>query len=148
MLSMRSMLSPAEDGFTIMELIVAIAFVGIVIVSLTDLFTGIRQINRAANNYTIAVEVAQQYMEKLRNTPYASIATGTTDVTSAALTAYPSLLAPRSAQTIVSYVDTSGNTQTYDTGIKKVEMDVSYTDRTGTRQVQFATQIAEMGLNR
>jgi len=127
---------------------VAIAFVGIVIVSLTELFFWDPTDHRAANNYTIAVEVGQQYMETYRNTPYSSIATGTTDVTTAALGSYPSLLTPRSATTIVSYVDTSGNTQATDTGIKKVEMDVSYKDRTGTRQVQFTTQIAELGLNR
>jgi type II secretory pathway pseudopilin PulG len=137
-----------ERGFTIMELIVAMAFVGVVIVSLTELFTGLRQINRAANNYTIAVEVGQQYIENFRNTPYNNIPTGTTDVTTAALNNYPSLLTPRSATTIVNYVDTSGNSSATDTGIKKVEMDISYKDRTGTRQVQFATQIAEEGLNR
>ena len=137
-----------ESGFTILELVIAMVFVGIVIVSLTDIFSGIRQINRAANNYTIAVEVAQQYMETFRNTPYANIPTGTTDITTAALTAYPSLLAPRSATTIVTFVDTSGTTQAFDTGIKAVETDVSYKDRTGTRQVQFKTQIAEFGLNR
>jgi prepilin-type N-terminal cleavage/methylation domain-containing protein len=135
-------------GFTIMELLVAMAFMGIVLVSLTELFIGLRQINRAANNYTIAVEVGQKYMETYRNTPYANITVGTTDVTSAALSAYPSLLTPRSATTIVGYVDTSGNAQASDTGIKKVEMDISYKDRTGTRQVQFVTQVAEFGLNR
>ncbi len=131
-----------------MELLVAIAFVGVVLVSLTELFSGIRQINRAANNYTIAVEVSQQYMEKFRNTAYSSIPTGTVDVTAAALTAYPSLLTPRAATTIVSYIDANGVIQNYDTGIKKVEMDVNYQDRTGQRKVQFTTQIAELGLNR
>jgi prepilin-type N-terminal cleavage/methylation domain-containing protein len=137
-----------ERGFTIMELLVAIAFIGVVLVSLTNLFIGLRQINRAANNYMIAVEVAQQYMEKYRNTSYSSITTGTTDVTTAALGAYPSLLSPRTATTTVVFVDTSGVTQGYDTGIKKVDMAISYKDRTGTRQVQFSTQIAELGLNR
>jgi Tfp pilus assembly protein PilV len=137
-----------QQGFTILELLVAAVFMSIVVVSLVELFIGLRQINRAANNYTIAVEVAQQYMEKFRNSPYTSIATGTTDVTTAALAAYPSLLSPRSATTIVTYVDTSGTTQSYDTGIKKVEVDISYKDRTGTKQVQFTTQIATLGLNR
>jgi type II secretory pathway pseudopilin PulG len=146
MASMRALAD--ERGFTIMELIVTMAFVGVVIVSLTELFSGLRQINRTANNYMIAVEVAQQYMETFRNTPYSSIATGTTDVTTAALSSYPSLLSPRSATTIVSYVDTSGATRAYDTGIKKAEMDISYKDRTGTKQVQFVTQVSEQGLNR
>jgi prepilin-type N-terminal cleavage/methylation domain-containing protein len=142
------MLKSDQRGFTIMELVVAMAFMGIVIVSLTELFSGIRQINRAANNYTVAVQVAHQYIEKFRNTAYGSITTGTTDVTAAALSAYPNLLTPRSATTTVGWVDSSGVTQTFETGIKKVDVAISYKDRTGTKQVQFETIIANKGLNR
>jgi prepilin-type N-terminal cleavage/methylation domain-containing protein len=142
------MLRQYQRGFTLIELVVTMAYMGIVIVSVSQLFISLRQTNREADNYTIAVEVAQKYIETYRNTAYSSIPTGTTDVTSAALTSYPSLLTPRSATTIVNYVDTNGNTQATDTGIKQVEIDISYKDRTGTRQVQFTTQVAEQGLNR
>src|SRR5262245_47404131 len=91
-----------ERGFTLMELVVTAAFMGIVIVAIANLFIGLRQINRSANNYMIAVEAAQQQLETFRNTPYSSIATGTTDITTSALSAYPSLLTPRSASTTVS----------------------------------------------
>jgi type II secretory pathway pseudopilin PulG len=137
-----------ERGFTIMELVVAIAFIGIVLVSLTELFIGIRQINRAANNYTIAVQAAQQLMEKYRNTAYGDIAIGTTDVTTSALGPYPSLLSPRSATTTVAYVTNTGGTATIDVGYKKVNVAISYKDRTGTRNVQFTTIIGTRGLNR
>jgi type II secretory pathway pseudopilin PulG len=150
---MVDMQRPNERGFTIMELLVAIAFLGVVIVSLMNLFTGIRQINRAANNYTIAVQVAQQLLEKYRNTAYGSITipsgnTVTTDMTTASLGAYPSLLAPRSDTTTVTYVNSSNTTVAADIGFKRVDVGVSYTDRTGVRQVQFSTIIANRGLNR
>ena len=137
-----------ERGFTIMELIVAMVFLGIVLVSLSNLFIFIRQINRAANNYTVATQVAQQLTEQYRNTPYANIAVGTTDVTTTALSAYPSLLSPRSATTTVSYITTSGAASGTDVGLKKAEVSVSYTDRTGVKSVQFSTWISNMGLNR
>jgi Tfp pilus assembly protein PilV len=131
-----------QRGFTIMELVVAVAFVGVVIVSLTNLFTALRQINRAANNYTIATQVAQQLIETYRNTPYGNISTGTTDVTTSALGAYPSLLAPRSATVVIA--DVAGtNSQ-----VRQVDVNISYKDRTGTKQVQMSTQIATKGLNR
>jgi type II secretory pathway pseudopilin PulG len=129
-----------EGGFTLMELVVTAAFMGIVIVSVSGLFIGLRQINNAANNYTIASQVAQQLIEKNRNTPYSAITVGTTDVTSSTLSAYPSLLSPRSATVTVSQVNASG--------IKQVDVAISYTDRTGLKRVQYSTQIANKGLNR
>ncbi|HEY2003792.1 MAG TPA: hypothetical protein VGH44_01600 [Candidatus Saccharimonadia bacterium] len=129
----------SQAGFTIMELIVAMAFVGVVIVSMTDLFTGLRQINRAANNYTIATQVAQQIMEQYRNTPFSSLTLGTVDYSSY-LTPYPSLLGPRSATATISQPGASG--------VDQVDVTVSYKDRTGTKTVSFSTQIANKGLNR
>jgi type II secretory pathway pseudopilin PulG len=122
------------------ELVVTMAFMGIVIVAVSELFTGVRQTNRAANNYTVAVQVAQQLIEKFRNTPYSSITVGTTDVTSSALSPYPNLLSPRSATTTVTLVDASG--------LKQVDVAVSYKDRTGTKDVRLSTVISYKGVNR
>src|SRR5260221_6361146 len=99
----------SERGFTLMELVVTAAFVGIVIVSIADLFIALRQINRAADTYMTAVEVAQQQMETLRNTAYSSVPLGPTDLTTTLLGSHPNLLGPRSASETVSYIDTSGN---------------------------------------
>jgi len=131
-----------------MELLVAMAFLGIVLVSLTDLFIGLRQINYEANSYTIATQVAHQLMEKYRNTAYGSITTGTTDVTSSALSAYPQLRTPRSATTTVSYITATGASSASDVGLKQVDVGVSYTSRTGTKNVQFRTWISNRGINR
>src|SRR5690348_13893192 len=102
------MLKRSEHGFTLIELVVAAAFMGIVIVALNELFIAVRQVNREANNYTIATEVAQQLVEQYRNSPYSSINTGTVDDTASALGAYPSLLTPRSATATITQVDPNG----------------------------------------
>jgi hypothetical protein len=130
-----------------MELVVAAAFMGIVIVAIADIFIALRQTNRAANNYTVAVEAAQQEMEELRNKAYSSIPTGTTDLTTSLLGSYPSLLSPRSANTTVSYINTDGTASATDMGLKRVNVTVTYTDRTGLRNVQFETWMANKGLN-
>jgi type II secretory pathway pseudopilin PulG len=127
-------------GFTIIELVVTIAFMGIVIVSLMELFTALRQTNRAANNYTIATQVAQQIVEQYRNTPYASINTGTSDVTSSALSPYPSLLTPRSATVTVAEVDPNG--------LKQIDVSISYKERTGVKTVQLSTYVSYKGINK
>gem|GEM_PF-1681361 len=130
----------SSNGFTIIELVVTMAFMGIVIVAISELYTGVRQANRTANNYTIAVQVAQQLVEKYRNTPYSNIAVGTTDVTSSALTPYPSLLSPRSATTTVTVIDAAG--------LKQLDVAVSYKDRAGTKDVRLSTLISYKGVNR
>ena len=115
------------------------AFLGIVVVAVSELYTTLRQANRAANNYTVAVQAAQQLVEKYRNTGYNDIAAGTTDVTTSALSPHPNLLAPRSATTTVTEVDA---------GLKKVDVSVSYKERTGIKTVQFSTLVSYKGINR
>jgi prepilin-type N-terminal cleavage/methylation domain-containing protein len=136
-----------QAGFTLIELVVAVAFLGIVIVAISNLFIGLRQVNRSANGYTIAVEAAQQEMETLRNTAYSGVTVGTTDITTSLLSAYPALLSPRSATLTVAYINTDGSSAAVDTGLKKVDVAVSYTDRTGTKNVQFRTWMANKGIN-
>jgi prepilin-type N-terminal cleavage/methylation domain-containing protein len=136
-----------ERGFTLIELVVAVAFMGIIIVAVSDLFIGLRQINTTANNYQTAVEAAQQQMETYRNTPYSNIAKGTTDITTAALGSYTNLRSPRSATTTVSYINTDGTPSASDLGLKNVEVAISYTDRTGVKNVRFSTWIANKGIN-
>jgi hypothetical protein len=136
-----------ERGFTLMELVVTAAFMGIVIVAISNLFIGLRQVNRTANGYTIAVEAAQKEMETLRNTPYSNIPVGTTNITTTLLSAFPQLLSPRSASTTVSYIDTSGNASATDAGEKRVNVTITYTDRTGLKNVQFETWVGNKGLN-
>lgn len=135
MLKMRA----GQRGFTLIELVVAAAFMGIVIVALNELFIAVRQVNREANNYTIATEVAQQLIEQYRNTAYSNIAVGTVDDTSTALSPYPSLLTPRSATVAVTQVNANG--------LKQVLVTVSYKDRTGTKTVELETDVSYKGLN-
>jgi prepilin-type N-terminal cleavage/methylation domain-containing protein len=134
------MLSTKGRGFTLIEVVVTAAFIGVVVLALNDLFVSLRQINREANNYTIATEAAQQLIEQYRNTPYSSIVVGTTDVTSSALGPYPSLLTPRSATVTVTLTNASG--------LKTVDVGVSYKDRTGTKNVQMETVVSYKGVNR
>ncbi len=115
------------------------AFLGIVVVAVSELYTTLRQANRAANNYTVAVQAAQQLVEKYRNTGYNDIPVGTTDVTSTTLAAHPNLLEPRSATTSVTEESV---------GMKKIDVTISYKERTGIKTVQFSTLVSYKGLNR
>jgi prepilin-type N-terminal cleavage/methylation domain-containing protein len=134
------MYNARERGFSLIELVVAIAFVGVVIAGIMELFTALRQANKTADSYTIALQVAQELVEKYRNTPYNSITVGTQDVTTTALGPYSALKSPRSAQIIVTQEDPDG--------IKRLAVQISYKDRTGTRRVQLETLISNRGINK
>ena len=132
------MLKAGERGFTLIELVVTMAFLGIVLVSVSGMFAALRQTNTEANNYTIASEVAQQLVEEYRNLPYANISAGTKDVTSY-LSSYPSLKTPRSATVVVTQVDPNG--------LLSLDVTVSYTARTGVKKVEYTTLISNQGMN-
>lgn len=133
------MSAKAEHGFSLIELIVALAVLGIVVLSLFELFAQIRQINRSANNFTTATQLAQQSIELYRNTPYANINLGTKDL-AASLTPYPALKSPRTATATVSQIDING--------LKQVDVQITYQDRSGPKQIQLSTIVALKGINR
>jgi Tfp pilus assembly protein PilV len=134
------MLLKSERGYTIMEFVIASIVIGIVVLSLYGMFYGVTKINTDADNYTIATAAAEQILEEYRNTPYSSISVGTVDDTSSALAAYPSLLSPRSATATVTLVNASG--------IKQVDVTISWTGQGGAKSIELTTQIADIGLNR
>ncbi len=133
------MIARGERGFSLIELIVAMAFMGVVILSLFEIFAQIRQVNRQANNYTIATQVGQQIIELYRNTPYVNIPIGTRDY-AASLTPYTNLKNPRSATAIVTEIDPAG--------LKQIDVSVSFNERSGIRRIQFTTVVASKGINR
>jgi type II secretory pathway pseudopilin PulG len=128
-----------QAGFTMLELVITASVAATIILVVIEGFTDIGKLNRTARNITIATQIAQQEMEKVRNTPYSNIATGTTDISSQ-LTPYPSLEAPRSATKTVTVIDANG--------LKKVDIAISYTIYHRTKQVQLSTEISNIGINR
>ena len=97
----------SQSGLTMIELVVAATVAAMMIVAVLGGLTEIEQLNRTARAQTIATEVVQQELEKVRNSPYANITTGATDL-SAALSPYPTLENPRNFTKTVTVVDAGG----------------------------------------
>ena len=129
----------AEDGFTIIELVVTMVVLSITFMSVFSLFDTLHGINSRADHLAVATEVAQREMELYRNIPYNTIAVGTTDVTSA-LSSYPTLGSTRSASVAVTQVDARG--------LKQVEVTVNYYDHAIPRKVVLDTLVAQNGINK
>lgn len=128
-----------ESGFTLIELVITAVLMSITFLSIYSLFDTLRVVNARANNLTLATQVAQKQLELRRNIPYNALDTGTTDISSA-LTPYPSLGPGRTGSIEVTETDTRG--------LKRVNVNIDYTDRGLTKRIRLSTYVARNGMNR
>lgn len=126
-------------GFTLVEQVIAATVLLLVFVSATQAFITIGTINNRANAQTQAIELMQQKLEVIRNTPYANLPVGTTDFSSS-LSAFPALKSPSSATIVVTETDPGI--------LKRVEITISYTQSGIAKKVQTTTLVGVRGLNR
>lgn len=128
-----------RKGFTLIEQLVAAVVMLVVFVSVTQAFVGIGIVNNRANAQTEAVELMQQKLEQLRNTPYNNLAVGSTDF-STEMNDFPSMQSPRSAVIEITEVNPGI--------LKRIDITVSYSKSGATRTVATSTLIGLRGINR
>lgn len=131
-------MSRNESGFTLIELVVTTAFMGIVIVALMGMYAQVGFLGRDASNLTIATKVAEQEMEVYRNTPFSALILGSHDF-SAKLSPYSALGSPRTAIVAVSQVNPAG--------LDQIDITVTYTDHGRVQTIGMSTQMSYKGIN-
>lgn len=128
------MLRKDRSGFTIIELLIAIAVFGLVVPALAAGINNLTVLNNRSRDLALANLIAESKAELLRNAGYNSLAAGTTDFTGE----LPAELAsPRSA----SYTVTNP-----EAGIAEVDITISYKDYNQTRTHNFKTVVSELGV--
>jgi type II secretory pathway pseudopilin PulG len=121
-------------GFTIVELVVTIVIAGIIIPAVSLALTNLSSVEYQARDLALANMISQNKVESLRSIGYNSINTGTTDFSSD----LPAQMGrPKSASYTVSSPQT---------GIKQVELSISYTEYKISKTVVFKTYISELGV--
>lgn len=125
-----------ESGFTIVELVATIIVVGIVSTGLATLFYNLQFTQRQTTYIDAATRAAQREIEILRNNSYNSLTTGqdisfTNDL--------PSSL-PKNSTGVVAVSEPSS-------GLKRVDVTVTYTDAGRTQNVKLSATIGEIGLS-
>jgi prepilin-type N-terminal cleavage/methylation domain-containing protein len=123
-----------EQGFTIIELLVTIAVVGIMVPTLAGFVNTLNRFNDRARDLTLVNSLAENKIEGLRSIGYSGISNGTTSFVSE-LPA--SIGSPRTA----TYVVTTPNT-----GIKQVDLTITFNDHGSTQSVTYRTYIGELGV--
>ena len=123
-----------QQGFTIVELLLAIAMFAIVVPALTVGITNLIVLNNRARDLALVNMLAQNKIEQLRSKGYNSVPTGTVSFTSE----LPATLGSPSNATY-TVTNPSG-------GIKEIALSISYKDSRTTRTLQYKTIVSEIGV--
>lgn len=121
-------------GFTIVEILVAIAVAGVVVISLSQVVTTYVLLAQRGRYLNLANAYVEAKVEALRNIGFNGLTPGTTNLTSELSTQLPP---SRSASMTIG--NPSG-------GLKQVVLTVRYPDQGATRTYAYTTYIGELGV--
>lgn len=128
------MLRKSIRGFTVIELLVAIAVFGIVVPALAMGINNLIILNNRSRDLALTNLIAESKAESLRNAGYNSLPTGTTDFSNE----LPAELAsPKTASFTVS------NPRP---GIAEITITINYRDYNQTRTHKYKTIVSELGV--
>jgi type II secretory pathway pseudopilin PulG len=127
-----------QDGFTLVELVVTATFVAMASAAIIGVFITVGKMNKQSRNLAVVAALAEGKLESYRNAGYTAAATGSPSETfTSQLPA--NLGSPKSA--IV-------NVNTPSTGLKQIDVVITYTDDGKQKKVQLSTLMAQRGINR
>jgi len=132
---LRFLLKPenSSEGFTIIEVLIAMAILSVGLLAMGSLLISIMGYNKSADHVTVATMLAQDKIEELKNTSYDSISTTTTTENDIDAEGNAGGIYERETQ---AAADTPGP------NMKEVTVTVSYTWK-GAQSVSLKTVIAK-----
>lgn len=129
-----SRLKLKSEGYTLVELIVAIAISAVFIGAVATLIIQNSRLAQRTRDVAVANSFAENKIEALRSAGYLVLSDGTTNITSELPT---ELKAPRGASQVISSAST---------GVKKVVITVTYNNLGVARTYSYTTYIGELGV--
>lgn len=131
----RKLLPNAQSGFGLVEVIMAISLLAVTSLALTGMFRSILYIQSAALYQKSATLAAQRQIESLRNSNYNDLAAGSTINFSSDL---PSNLPnPKTGSAAITEPVS---------GLKRVDVTVTYSHGTSTKTVKVSSMIGIIGI--
>ena len=135
-----------RSGFTFIELLVALSLFAVGMLSVLEIFPVTRSFLTQSASATQATFLAQQELETIRSLPYADLTPGIYEPLHAVTADTSNQLSQFQRQTVVTLVDPESSPVPYatsaaDVGMKKVEVTVSWLEKTRTRQLALATYV-------
>lgn len=124
----------SEQGFTLVELLVAITVGALFVGSINTIYTNQLSISQQSRDAVLANAFVEAKVESLRSQGFLSVNNGTTDITAE----LPSeLQRPRSATLIVTNQSAS---------VKKLAINLSYTNNAKSQTLNYTTYLGELGV--
>lgn len=131
---MRSIKTTTTAGFTIVEVLVAIAVGSIMVASLNQVVVTYLHVGQRGRYLNLANAYVEAKTETLRNAGYNSLTNGSTDLKPE----LPSQLPP-SRNATLTVADQA-------TGLKKIDITISYNDQGQPNTFNYTTYIGELGV--
>lgn len=126
-----------QSGFGIVEVVIAIALLGVLSLALTGMFQSIVSIQAAARNQKLATLAAQRQIESLRNSNYNNLTAGSSINFTGTLPA--DLPSPKTGSVAISEPVS---------GLKRVDVTVSYRQYGVNKQVIVSSTIGIIGITK
>ena|SRR3989338_7214411 len=134
--------SEPRAGFTLIDVVIAIALLGVASTILGLIFPGIK-LSQLSRSHIIASSIAQRKMDELRSTPFDSLALETN--ISFADSDLGKLKDSAAVYTVAEF-DADGDSVP-DSDIKKITVRVTWIEAGGTKEQVLTTLTAAMGLS-
>lgn len=128
------LIKKVQGGFTVIELLIGIGLFGLITPSISFAIVSINRINDRAADLTYASVIAENKIEYLRSAGFNSLTNSVTDFTNELPATFT---APRTATYTVT---------TPETGMRKIEILISYTDHGTTKNLNYGSIISELGV--
>lgn len=129
------MIRKAQDGFTLIELIVATTIMGLIVIGVFNLYISIEIAQRKSYHLEIAARAGEREIESLRNSQYGSLEPGTTINFTSELPA--ELPSPKTGMVDVSEPEV---------GLRRVDITITYKDGGGTKTLKQSSLIGILGI--
>ncbi len=129
------MIDRNSKGFTLVELIVAIAIIGLMTTGITSLYVAIEKTQRKTKLLETATRVGEKKIEELRNNHYNSLQNDSVITFTNELP--DTLPSPRSGTVSISEPVA---------GIKRVDLNITYKDGSKDREVELSSFIGVLGI--
>ena len=144
----RSRAQARSKGFSMIEVLVVTTMLAIVSLSLIGVFAyGFKLVSRT-KQVTMATQVAQVQVERLRNTNYDAIPVVTGTPTALAATDYPFLFTSDGTCFLNNAQETVSVTPGIDERLKRLDVTITWNYQGQSMRKDLVTYIAKDGINR
>ncbi len=133
----------SQKGFTLIEILIAIAILGYVILAVIGLFQYTTLSTKASEFSTLATSYAREQMEDIKHRDFDSIPVSTWTAEQSALGQKGNLIFTR--QVTVTYMDVSSGvliTSVSATDLKRIEVRLTWTERGEAREVVLTSLVS------